>query len=146
MRESKARRRWRKTALSFIVALAFVAACFGLFLSFGARAETIKDDRDGFTDINLANGVSSCHTMSGIFVCRIWGTFDSATATVERVVLGRCPNPDKVESVSVNPLVNVSVETNDVRMEAGTSQYRLSVVGGLGAEQINWQCNRVRAE
>ena len=140
---SAANNGWHRVARYTIGAMVFVAACFAVFLTLGAIAETIQDDRDGFTDIDLSNGFSPFHRMSGIYVCRIWGTFDSATATMERIVLGTRAAPIKIENVSIAALVNVSVESNDERVEAGTTQYRLAVAGGLGLEQVSWQCLRV---
>lgn len=134
-----------RIALYVVGGVAFVAFCILLLLSFGASALTIQDDRDGFTEIDLPNGAGDWHRLSGVYVCRIWGTFDGATATMERIVLGDRATPTKIENISVAALVNVSVESNDERVEAGTTQYRLAVAGGLGAELISYQCLRVRS-
>ena len=113
-----------------------------MFLFFIAVGAT-TGGRNGFLETAIPNGVGDWQVMKGEWNCRVYGTFDSASVSVETLTEGTPASPTKVTDISVAALVGVTTETAWVSILAGHGSHRANVTGGLGSELITWTCRRV---
>jgi len=115
-------------------ALVTVAALVILLATIGASTTT----RECIDEQGITNGFGDCFHLKGKYVVAIDGTFDNATATLQKAhrETGGCDSITKLKNVRAVELVGAAAETPYVEITAGEGYYRLLVAGGQGAESI----------
>lgn len=87
----------------------------------------------------LGTGVSDeKYVLQGQYTCKLYGTFDGATVTVQAIV------PDgtqTIKNVEVPELTGATAETPWTLMVGGGFTFQVNVVGGT-APSVNFVCGR----